>query len=119
MSTDARSIARRYYEGSGRSLAADVAALADNPHGVVVLLPRLVALMKPVEHAHPEQWPQLGCSPPAADAWYVHLLAGDFSLACQLGRQLPVYPWLCFQRGARSARLHRCHWERLLLRRRA
>ncbi len=114
MSTDARSTARRYYEGSGRSLVADAAALAGNPQGVVILLPRLVVLMKPVEHAHPEQWLQLESSPPGADAWYVHLLAGDFSLACQLGRQLPVYHWLCFQRGARSGRWHRCNWARLL-----
>ncbi len=114
MSTDARSMACRYYAGSGRNLGDDMAALAANPQGVVVFLPRLVALMKPVEHARPESWLALGSSPHGADAWYVHLLAGELAWALQLGRSLPAYPWLCFQRGARSTALHRWRWSRVV-----
>ena len=51
---------------------------------------------------------------PAADAWYVHLLTGDLQLALQLGSTLPSLPLLCFQRGRRSARLHRHSWRRVL-----
>ncbi len=114
MSTDARSRARSYYAGSGRSLEADMAALAANPQGVVVFHPRLVALMKPVAYAHSEHWLELSSSPPEADAWYIHLLSGDMAWARQLGADLPAYPWLCFQRGVRSATLHRWSWERLV-----
>ncbi len=114
MSTDARSTARRYYEGSGRSLGADVAALAANPQGVIVWHPQLVALMKPVEAACPQDWEQLACPVPGADAWYVHLLVGDLALARALGAGLPALRWLCFQRGARSSTLHRWSWERFV-----
>ncbi len=114
MSMDARRIARAYYAHSGRSLCADMHALASNPQGVVVFLPRLVALMKPVEHSRPEGWLELASSPPGADAWYIHLLAGDLEWAREVGRGLPVYPWLCFQRGARSDTLHRWRWERFV-----
>ncbi len=91
-----------------------MAALAANPQGIAVFLPRLVVLMKPVEHNHPEGWLLLGSSPERADAWYVHLLVGDLAWARQLGRGLSAYPWLCFQRGARNSILHRWSWERLV-----
>ncbi len=114
MSRDARSLARSYYEGSGYCLEADMAALAANPQGVVVFLPRLVALMKPVELACPHCWQQLAEAVPGADAWYVHLLVGDLAWARQIGQGLPVYRWLCFQRGVRSAALHRWSWARFV-----
>ncbi len=114
MSSDARSTARHYYAGSGFSLAADMAALAANPQGIVIFLPQLVVLAKPVEHDHPEQWVDLGTSPQGADAWYVHLLAGELAQARQIARRLPAYPWLCFQRGARSAAIHRRSWARFV-----
>ncbi len=114
MSPDARDRARCYYDGSGRSLAADLAALADNPLGVVVFMPRLVALLKPVCHESPQEWEQLRYSPAGADAWYVHLLVGELGLARRLGAGLARYPWLCFQRGARNACLHRWHWKRVV-----
>ncbi len=114
MSSDARSRARQYYEGSGRSLGADVAALAANPQGVVVLLPQLVVLMKAVKRTCPQHWQELDSSPHGADAWYVHLLVGDLSLAQELARGLHAFPWLCFQRGARSAALHQWSWARFV-----
>ncbi len=114
MSSDARSLARRYYEGSGRILESDMVALASNPQGVVVFMPRLVALMAPVNHACPQNWLALSSSPKGADAWYVHLLVGDLTLARRLGSGLAAYPWLCFQRGARSSSLHRWSWSRLV-----
>ncbi len=114
MSPDARRSAHRYYAGSGRSLAADMAALAANPSGVVVWLPQLVALMKPVEHARPESWQALAESPAGADAWYIHLLTGELAVARQVGALLPPLRWLCFQRGARSAAVHKWHWARLI-----
>ncbi len=91
-----------------------MAALAANPRGVVVLMPQLVVLMKPAELCRPERWLELGHSPAAADAWYVHLLAGDLGLARALGRLLEPLPWLCFQRGARSPRLHCRRWARFI-----
>ncbi len=114
MSTDARRMARRYYLGSGRSLEDDMAALAANPQGVVAFLPGLVALMKPVESARPESWMELARPAVAADAWYIHLLVGDLAFARRLGQGLAAYPWLCFQRGARNATLHRWRWSRLV-----
>ncbi len=114
MSSDARNTARRYYAGSGYSLAADMSALAANPQGVVIFLPRLVVLAKPVEHDHPEQWLDLGSSPPGADAWYVHLLAGELAHVRPIVRSLPAYPWLCFQRGLRHEAIHRWSWARFV-----
>ena len=114
MSPDARRSASLYYAGSGRSLTADLAALAANPSGVIVWLPQLVALMKPVNHTCPERWQALAESPAGADAWFVHLLTGELSLARQMGVRLPRLPWLCFQRGARSATLHRWRWARFV-----
>ncbi len=114
MSPDARDRARQYYSGSGRSMAADMAALAANPHGVLVLLPKLVALLKPVRRDRPQDWGALAHSPAGADAWYVHLLVGDLRLARRLGAGLERYPWLCFQRGARNACLHSWQWRRVV-----
>lgn len=115
MSKDARELAALYYAGSGRSLAADVAALCRNPRGIVMSTPRLFALMRPVCSRRPESWAEhLSLDISAADAWYVHLLAGDLQLAFQLGHTLPPLPLLCFQRGSRSGRPHRLSWRRVL-----
>ena len=115
MSKDARELAARYYAGSGRSMAADVAALCRNPRGIVMSTPRLFALMRPVCSHRPESWAEhLAQDEPAADAWYVHLLVGDLQLARQLGHTLPPLPLLCFQRGSRSGRPHRHSWRRAL-----
>lgn len=115
MSTDAREIARHYYEAAGRDLGADLAALAAQPEGVVIFLPRLVVLMKPVSSANPADWEHLGSTPPCADGWYVHLLVGDLALARRLAWLLPGRRWLCFQRGLRHAAPHRRSWERIRL----
>lgn len=115
MSTDARILARRYYEAAGRDLAADLAALSANPEGVVVFLPQLVALMKPAKAHFPEEWGKLGETPAGADGWYVHLLAGDLALARRLAWLLAGRRWLCFQRGLRNAAPHRLPWQRIRL----
>lgn len=115
MSTDAREIARRYYEASGRSLETDLATLSVNPEGVVVFLPQLVVLMKPVVSIRPNDWVQLGDIPLSADGWYVHLLVGDLSLARRLAWLLPGRRWLCFHRGTRNASCHRLCWNRVRL----
>lgn len=96
-------------------MAADVAALSRNPRGVVIVTPRLFALLRPVCSRRPESWADhLEQDVPFADAWYVHLLAGDLRLALQLARTLPELPLLCFQRGVRSGRPHRHRWRRVL-----
>ncbi len=115
MSTDARSVARRYYAAAGRDLAADLAALSSNPEGVVVFLPRLVVLMKPVSSKCPDAWGHLEETPPGADGWYVHLLVGDLPLARRLAWLLPGRRWVCFQRGLRNAAPHRRSWSRIRL----
>ncbi|MBQ8480118.1 MAG: hypothetical protein IJ503_07010 [Akkermansia sp.] len=114
MSTDARIAALRYYRAFGRDCAADLAALAANPQGVVVWLPRLVVLMKAADSRDPAQWGNLAESPAGADGWYVHLLAGDVALARRLACEVPRRRWACFQRGRRSAAPHRLGWQRLI-----
>ncbi len=116
MNSDARILALRYYRGSGRNLQADIEALAANPHGVVIWLPRLVVLMKAADSMQPLQWGNLAESPAGADGWYVHLLVGDVSLARRLACEVPPHRWACFQRGLRSAAPHRLCWQRLLKR---
>ena len=111
MNTDARIQALEYYHAAGRDMEADLAALAQHPQGVVLMMPRLVALMKPVCSNEPESWPDLPLVARAADAWYVHLLVGDLALARSLGAGLPPMRWLCFQRGLRNTRPHRLPWS--------
>ncbi len=111
MDNDARHTARRYYAGSPRSLREDLAALGGNPAGIVVWTPQLVALLKPVASARAAEWEDLGVSPADADAWYVHLLAGDLELARRLGAGLVPLPKLCFRRGLRSPAPHIRRWR--------
>ncbi len=117
MNNDARLLARQYYLRHDRDWLVDVEALAANPRAVVVNLPNLVVLLKPVCIREPMAWLDLRQSPEAADAWYVHLLVGDVALALSLARDLDVLPWLCFQRGARDSRGHCYSWARFVARR--
>lgn len=114
METDARIIAIRYYQGSERALAEDMAALSCNPDAIIIYLPQLVVLMKAVDSRKPEQWERLCESPPEADAWYVHLMAGDLKLARDTAKLQKSRPWLCFQRGMRNTRPHIIRWERFV-----
>lgn len=117
MSTDARAAAAAYYEHSYRSFAKDVEDLRSNPQGVVVLTPRLVVLMMPALSYDPDSWRNLRVSPPGADAWYVHLMAGDVSLALHAAHVLPPLRWLCFIRGRRNNHVHRLPWPGMPARR--
>lgn len=114
MDKDARHTARRYYAGSTRRLADDLAALGGNPAGVIVWLPQLVALLKPAAAANADGWEELGSSPAQPDAWYVHLLAGDLELARLLGARLAPLPHLCFRRGLRSPAPHIHRWRQFV-----
>lgn len=97
--------AKNYYALSDRSLPADLASLTESTHGVVVWTPRLVMLLKAVDHtAGPTLW--MEGEAPSPDAWYVHLLAGDFQLALEWSLELPLLPYFCFQRGLRDERVH-------------
>ncbi len=116
MNTDARVIAERYYRVGGRELSVDLAALSTNPQGVVIWLPRLVVLMKPVDSRQPGQWDKLSENPVGADGWYVHLLTGELALAGRLMGQVPRLDWACFQRGRRSSAPHRLSWSGLISR---
>ena len=111
MNADARDRAWEYYRAAGRDMEPDLAALAAHPQGIVLLMPRLVVLMKPVCSRQPEQWTDLPRIFPAADAWYVHLLVGDLRLARRLATALPRRRWLCFQRGLRTPAPHRQPWQ--------
>lgn len=115
MRADARKEAKLYYRGSGRQLIADVSSITDNPHGVLVFTPELVVLMKPVVLREELLWSELSDDPAEADAWYVHLLVGNVTLARQLASGLPPLEWLCFQRGRRNRLPHVYHWSNLLL----
>ncbi len=112
MSKDARCRARLYYRRYGRDFSIDYHELLQNPRAVVTLLPQLVVLMKPVSTVRLEDCLELAASPPDADAWYVHLLVGDFDCARVLAAQLEPLPMLCFQRGGRNADFHICDWAR-------
>ena len=68
MTPDARVQAQQYYHAAGRDMEADLAALAAHPQGVVLLMPQLVALMKPVLSTQPHLWPQLEHRFPETDA---------------------------------------------------
>ncbi len=116
MSRDARQQAHRYYSLQGRELMADLAALGENPRGIIAWMPQLVALMKPVCCEHSQDWLRLESSPAQADAWYVHLLIGSLDLACQLGAGLESHDYLCFQRGLRSPHVHVSSWARFIAR---
>lgn len=111
MNADARTRAQEYYRAAGRRMEDDLDALTTHPDGIILLMPRLVALMKPVQSHQPELWSQLGHVFPAADAWYVHLLVGDLQLARRMAATLPPRQWLCFQRGLRSTSAHRLGWH--------
>lgn len=114
MTADARVQAWEYYRAAGRSMEADLAALAEHPQGVVLLMPQLVALMKPVLRRRPELWPELARVDAGADAWYIHLLVGDLALARRLATALPPRRWLCYQRGLRSNAPHCLPWHAFL-----
>lgn len=111
MDNDARTTARRYYAASGRSLQRDWVALCRNPRAVVVWTPQLVALLLPVNSAHAGEWEELPVDPAGADAWYVHLLAGDLALARKLASGLAPLPRLCFRRGLRNTVPHIHPWR--------
>lgn len=111
MNADARDRAWEYYETAGRDMNADLAALAAHPQGIVLLMPRLVVLMKPVCSREVLLWTDLPQIFPAADAWYVHLLVGDLALARRLAASIAPRRWLCFQRGLRTPAPHRLPWR--------
>lgn len=111
MNADARDRAWKYYQAARRDIETDLAALAAHPQGIVLLMPRLVVLMKPVCSNAPEQWTELARIFPAADAWYIHLLVGDLRLARRMATALPLQRWLCFQRGLRNPAPHRYSWQ--------
>lgn len=114
MSKDARCRARQYYHQHGRLLEADLATLRRNDRAVLVWLPQLVAMMIPVAASRLQDGLDLAVSPHDADAWYVHLLVGDFRCACHLAQGLEPLPLLCFQRGSRNADIHICDWSRFI-----
>ena len=114
MNTDARIQAQQYYQAADRDMAADLEALSQHSQGIILLMPQLVALMKPVDSSAPATWQELALHAPGADAWYVHLLVGDLLLARRLAAGLPPLRWLCFQRGRRSTRPHRLPWSAFL-----
>ena len=113
MSSDARMKALRYYARAGRNMAEEVITLLQNPQAVFLFTPDLVVMMKPADSTAPHRWERLAENPIGADAWYIHLLAGNLRLARKLARLLPDYEWCCFQRGMRSAAPHRCRWARM------
>ncbi len=114
MDNDARTTARRYYAACGRSLRNDLAALAGNRGAAVVWTPQLVALLLPVDSARAETWEELPDSPEGADAWYVHLLAGDLALARRMASALAPLPRLCFRRGLRNPVPHIYLWRQFV-----
>ena len=114
MDPDARLLASLYYKASSRNLEEDLATLAAHPQGIVLMMPQLVVLMKPTHSKHPEHWTNLAHQAAGADAWYVHLLVGNLSLARTMAAHLPLKQWLCFQRGTRNSTPHRIPWRRFL-----
>lgn len=95
-------------------MAEDFAALSAHPQSVLLCMPELLVMMKAVRHDRPDTWENLYHEEEAADAWYIHLLAGDLTLARRMAAALPRRRFCCFRRGARHGRAHVLPWERLL-----
>ncbi len=107
MSRDARQRARRYYEHHNRDFQEDIQSLSEHHDAVIIWLPQLVVLATAVNHHHAETWDTLTATSAAdCDAWYVHLLIGELSLAMQVAQRLTPRHYLCFHRGLRSQRPH-------------
>lgn len=114
MMTDARESAARYYAESDRDMNADAAALGTHPLSLVILMPELVVLAKQVRADLPETWENLAHIESEPDAWYIHLLTGDFRLLGRLAAALRLHPWVCFRRGLRGKGEHRLPMRRLI-----
>lgn len=110
---DAQRKAILYYGDSARSLEADLAELIASERGVFVFTPRLTVLMKAVDLADEESIFNLRKHTNVINSWYVHYLGGDLSLAFNWAKTLTPLPYLCFQRGTRSPKLHLLQWSRL------
>lgn len=110
---DARQKAKHYYAFSVRSLEADLSELIASERGVFVYTPRLTVLMKAVDLADEESITNLRKHNRLINAWYVHFFGGDLSLGFNWARTLTPLPYLCFQRGVRSPKLHLLPWSRL------
>lgn len=106
MRHDARYVAQRYYRGSGREFRKDAESLLSNPRGIFIYSPQLVVMMKPVLLREELLWTALEDNPTDADAWYIHLLAGDLKLARRLAADIAPLEWFCFHRGRRDGRPH-------------
>lgn len=63
-------------------------------------------MMKPVLLREELLWTALEDNPTDADAWYIHLLAGDLKLARRLAEDIAPLEWFCFHRGRRDGRPH-------------
>lgn len=114
MKTDARGIAARYYAESDRDMNADAAALGAHPLSLVILMPELVVLAKQVRADRPETWEDLAHCESAPDAWYIHLLTGDWRLLGRIAAALHPHPWVCFRRGVRGRAEHRLPMRKLI-----
>lgn len=110
---DARHHAIQYYDTSIRTLEADLSELIASARGVFVFTPQLTVLMKAIDLTDEESITNLRKHNRRINAWYVHFLSGDLSLAFEWARSLPPLPYLCFQRGIRSPKLHLLPWSRL------
>lgn len=114
MMTDARELAARYYAESDRDMNADAAALGAHPLSLVILMPELVVLAKQVRADRPETWEALTHCESKPDAWYIHLLTGNFKLLGRMAAALRPHPWVCFRRGMRGKGEHRLPMRKLI-----
>ena len=110
MTPNALESARQYYRINGRNLSDDVNAILSNPHGVLVMTPQMVAILKPVRRREELLWSLLSDDPDEADGWYIHLLVGQLAQARQFAWLLPPLEWCCFHRGRRNRRPHCLPW---------
>lgn len=114
MMTDAREQAALYYADSDRDMNADAAALGVHPLSLVILMPELVVLAKQVRADRPETWEDLAHIESEPDAWYIHLLTGNFRLLGRIAAALRFHPWVCFRRGLRGKGEHRLPMSKLI-----
>lgn len=105
--------ARDYYFLNGGNYIADFKFQYQFANSVFIWTPELVLIAKPVDTRFDyKAWSKEIFLEP--DAWYVHLLCGNLKLAIQMMQHVNPLPYVVFQRGMRSNKIHKLDWNNLI-----
>ena len=110
--------ARKYYDKYTNGELAfrwEVAECAFDNEAAFVCTPELFVMAWPVRSGRDTGWwrEHQPCENP--DAWYIHLLCGDLKKALEvLPKLAKPLPYVVFQRGARSHKVHKYKYDKLV-----